>query len=104
MVTVPPRNRAPHDDPKNEVRLLDWDEVQALLRALKQSFAEQTAGAHRNLGLPDLIVAGQAQVVRMQESLDPLFLVSVEKLIDDRHCDQTGQCALKKQPVVDAGK
>ena len=40
----------------------------------------------------------------MQESLDSLLLIIVEKLVDDRHSGQTGQRTLKEQLVVDAGE
>ena len=48
-----------YDNRKNEVRLLHRDEVQTLLRSLKEPFSEETTGAHGNLGLPDLVVAGK---------------------------------------------
>ena len=71
---------------------------------MKKPFAGKTAGTDGNLGLPYLIVTGQAQIFRMEECFNSFFLVIIQKLVDNRDCSQANQCRLKKDLIINSCK
>ena len=77
-----------NDYGEDEVRLLNRDKVQGFLGAVEQAFAEYAAGSHGDLGFIHLVVGSDAQVVRVQEGADSLFLVGGHHHIGRR--DQAG--------------
>ena len=72
-----------HNDGKNEVGLLDWQELQLLLSPHEETLAEEATGTDGHFAVPNLIIAWQRQVIRMEKSINSNFLVLGHESVND---------------------
>ena len=71
-----------HDSGKDEIRFRYWQEAKRTLGPVEVAFAEKSAGSDGCFSIPDLIVSGKTEIIRVEECIDPVFLVSGQQRID----------------------
>ena len=73
------------DDGEDEVGFRHRKVVERLLLPLEQPFPEKASGADGNLGVPDMIICADAQIVRVEKGVDSGSLVIRHEKIGQRH-------------------
>lgn len=71
-----------HDSGKDEIRFRYWQEAKRTLGPVEVAFARKSARSDGCFSIPDLIVSGKTEILRVEECIDPVFLVSGQQRID----------------------